>query len=263
MKFNQEKCKHLHIGKDSSIINNYQLFGKDVIKDTTEKDLGIHIDNKLSFKEHINLKAKKANKVLGLIKRSFNYIYEPMFLILYKSLIRPQLEYGSNVWSVIYKKEEAKLENVQRRATKILKCLKDKDYNQRLKHLGLPSLEYRRQRSDLIQVYKIIKNIDRVDKNKLFPSSRTQNTTRGHDFKIYKKTCRTNLRKFSFSQRIVNPWNNLPRDIVNSDNVNSFKNSLNKFWKNNPVKFSPECYRPEAGNTCPNKEEKDLRSTCL
>ena len=66
-----------------------------------------------------------------------------MFLTLYKSLVRPHLEYGSSVWSVIFKKDAIQLENVQRRATKLIPNISNLSYENRLKHLGIPSLQYR------------------------------------------------------------------------------------------------------------------------
>ena len=88
---------------------------------TEEKDLGILIDDKLKFQQHINQQTKKANQRLGMIKRSFSYMDTEMFLTLFKSIVRPYLEYGSNVWFVIYKKEAIQIENLQRRATKLVK----------------------------------------------------------------------------------------------------------------------------------------------
>ena len=82
-----------------------------------EKDLGIAIDSKLNFQQHINIQVKKANKKLGIINRTFNYMDKEMFLILYKSLVRPHLEYGSVVWSVINKKKEA-IQCTNRKCTK-------------------------------------------------------------------------------------------------------------------------------------------------
>ena len=82
-----------------------------------EKDLGIIIDNKLNFQNHIN----KANQKLGLINRSFKYMDKDMFLQLFKSLVRPHLEYGSTVWSVANQKEAIIIKNVQRRATRLIK----------------------------------------------------------------------------------------------------------------------------------------------
>ena len=71
---------------------------------TEEKDLGIIIDDKLKFQQHINQQKNKANQRLGMIKRSFSYMDKEMFLTLFKSIVRPHLEYGRNVWYVIYKK---------------------------------------------------------------------------------------------------------------------------------------------------------------
>ena len=164
---------------------------------TEEKDLGIIIDNKLKFKQHINLQTKKANQRLGMIKRSFDFMDKDMFLTVFKSIVRPHLEYGSSVWSVIYNKEAIQLENVQRRATKLIKNIQHKTYTQRLKYLGLPSLQYRRLRADMIETYKILNNIDKVQYEQILPLNQT--TTRGHSKKLYKKNCRTNVRKYSFS----------------------------------------------------------------
>ena len=88
-----------------------------------------------------------------------------MFLSIYKSIVRPHLEYASGVWSPMFKKDKILLENVQRRATRLVKCLKHLSYEDRLRTLGLPSLEYRGERSDRIQVHKIMHGIDKVDKD--------------------------------------------------------------------------------------------------
>ena len=164
-----------------------------------------------------------------------------MFLSLYKALIRPHLEYASTVWSVIYKKDCISIENVQRRATRLLHGLKGLNYTQRMKELGLPSLQYRRSRADMVEVFKIIKNIDKCDKNKLFTIQQSVRT-RGHNQKIFKKQYRLELRKHFFSQRVINDWNNLPDELVNSDTVNQFKSRLNNFWKDRAIKFEPDCY---------------------
>ena len=95
--------------------------------------------------------------MLGVVKRSFAYIDIYMFLTLYKSLIRPYLEYGSNVWCIIHKKDVA-IENIQRRATKLVRSTSGFDYPTRLCTLGLPTLQYRRIRQDLIETYKILNN---------------------------------------------------------------------------------------------------------
>ena len=106
-----------------------------------------------------------------------------MFLHLYKSLVRPHLEYASPVWSPYLKKHQVALENVQRRATKLIKNLSQLSYKERLFQLGLPSIEYRRLRADMLQVYKILNNIDLPLTNNLLKAANC-NRTRGHNLKL-------------------------------------------------------------------------------
>ena len=70
----------------------------------SEKDLGVHIDHNINFQVHIGEIISKANKILGLIRRSFKYLNQDMFLTLYKTLVRSVLEYTSPVWSPRKKK---------------------------------------------------------------------------------------------------------------------------------------------------------------
>ena len=169
-----------------------------------------------------------------------------MFTTLYKRIVRPHLEYGSNIWSVMYKKEAIQIENVQRRVTKLVKNIQHLSYSDRSRYLGLPSLQYRRLRSDMVETFRIINNIDKLNSNKIFPKN--ENTTRGHKHKIYKKQCRTNIRKYSFSQRVVDTWNSLPAKVIESNTVNGFKNQLNSHWKDLEIKFKPDIYKPEVTN---------------
>ena len=157
-----------------------------VEKIAAEKDLGFIIDDKLTFSKHISTKIKVANRNLGLIFRTFIYIDKDIFLNLFKSIVRPHIEYTSLVWSPVFKKDMIALENVQRRATKLVKGITHLSYSDRLRKLGLSSLEYRREREDVIQVYKILYDIDKVDKSKLFTRSE-YTAKRGHSLKLLKK----------------------------------------------------------------------------
>jgi len=94
----------------------------------------------------------KANRILGMIRHIYSYLDNNNLVKLYTSLVRPILEYVYPAWSPLYKKESTLLENVQRRATKIVPKLKDLPYEDRLKALNLPSLFYRRARSDIIDI---------------------------------------------------------------------------------------------------------------
>ena len=101
----------------------------------------LYIDDKFYFREHITKKVNIANRNLGIIFRSFTYMNKDMFLNLYKSIMQPHIEYATKVWSPQYKKDKINLEIVQRRTAHLLKCIKHLSYPERLKTLGLPSLE--------------------------------------------------------------------------------------------------------------------------
>ena len=94
--------------------------------------------------------------MLGIIKRNFRGLHYDAFLMLYKAMVRSQLEYANSVWNPYHVQEIKALEQVQMRATKILPSLKNKPYEERLKILKLPTLKFRRQRGDMIETYKIL-----------------------------------------------------------------------------------------------------------
>ena len=106
----------------------------------SEKDLRAIINNKLTFTKHINSKIKIANRNLGLIFRTFTYIDKDIFLNLFKSLVRPHLEYASTVWCPVFKRDKVVIEFVYRRATKLVSNISQLSYSERLRALGLTSL---------------------------------------------------------------------------------------------------------------------------
>ena len=129
MFFNILKCHHLHIGINLDTEFKYEMTtseGKAVIEQVkSECDLGVTVDSRLKFRDHINKKVSIANRNLGIIFRTFTFIDKEMFLNLFKSMVRPRLEYGSPIWSPLYKKDKVIIENVQRRGTRMVKSLKD------------------------------------------------------------------------------------------------------------------------------------------
>ena len=114
-----------------------------------------------------------------------------MFLCLCKYLVRPHVECATTVWSPMYKKDAVVLENIQRRAiyTRMVNCSKHLPYNERLEKLGIPSLEYRRLRTDVIEVYKIVNQIDRIPIDKFFTIN-DEISTRSNGLKLFKKRSR-------------------------------------------------------------------------
>ena len=239
LKFHPEKCKTMRIGRSKVIDFEYKLKESmnPMEKSEAEKDVGVVIDENLNFERHMNEKINKANAVLGAIRRTFQYLDKITFKMLYTSMVRPILEYANPVWCPYKLKHVDMLENVQRRATKLIPGMKDMSYSERLEKLNLPSLSYRRHRGDLIEVYKIL--TDKYDRevSSNFFELRYEGTTRGHSLKIYKERSRLNIRKYSFKNRIVDIWNTLPQKIVECPTVMSFERNLDKYWNNQDKKF--------------------------
>ena len=134
--FNTDKCNSLHIGKANKR-QVYQMNGKSLDQVMEEKDLGVIIDNELKFHRQTATSVKKANRVLGIIKKSFSHLDESTLPLLYKTLVRPHLEYANVVWGPHFKGDIALLEKVQRRATKMVQQYKTLPYEDRLRALKL------------------------------------------------------------------------------------------------------------------------------
>ena len=233
LKFNKDKCKILHIGKKNPK-NKYYVGTeqeKQELEETDlEKDLGVFIDPNLDFKKHIKNVVKKASYLSYKILKNFTYRDANILVPLFKTLIRPILEYGNTIWSNGIKKYKNLVENVQRKFTKYIKGLTNIPYEERLKSIKLPSLEYRLIRGDMIQVFKIAnKYYDPITTESIFNFS-DNSRLRGHNFKIVKQN--TNKTKFSnfFTNRVVNTWNKLPSSIVNANSINEFKNLFDKHY---------------------------------
>ena len=235
--FNIQKCKVIHIGKGNPAFT-YQMKDKneniyELTTVTSEKDLGITFQHDMKFDIHINNIVNKANRLLGLVKRTFSYMDRDTFLIIYKSIIRPIIDYGDSVWNPSLKKHIQMIENIQRRGTKLVPELININYTDRLKMLNLPTLKYRRKRGDLIQVFKILNGHYDINWEDFFTldTDRTHNT-RGHSKKLVKHRTLTSLRQKSFCYRVVDHWNNLTEEIVTAKTVTSFKTLLDKHLVN-------------------------------
>ena len=155
---------------------------------------------------------------------------------LYKSFVRPYLEYGSVIWGPHFKEDQKKIEGVQRRATKIISGMHNLTYEERLEALNLPSLAFRRDTADMHTCYKIINGIVRIDPNEIFTFAPSR-ATRGHDKRLLRTKATKLFRINSFSQRVIKNWNSLPQDTINSSSLNIFKNKLDNLWKEKKFKF--------------------------
>jgi len=170
----------------------YELANTDSVS-----DLEVRFDSNLSFMDHINDKVNKAYGILGIIKRNFIYLDINSFVLLYKAMVRPHLEYANSVWWLYKKGDIEIIEKVQKRATKLIISLNKLSYVERLKQLQLPRLKYRRLHGYMIEVFKIVHNYyDSEAAVKL--NFNTFNTTRGNMYKLQKFMCQYNIRKYSF-----------------------------------------------------------------
>ena len=224
MKFNPEKCKCVHFGHGNPGFT-YKIQGREIESVMQERDLGVLVQGDLDWDSQVAKAVSQGNRILGLIYRTYDDKSAKNILQLYKSLVRPHLEYATQAWRPHKQKHIDLLENVQRRATRMITEYRNMTYEKRLEKSGLLSLEMRRLRADLIQVYKILHGIDDIPTETLFQKSESTQT-RGHNLKLYKKHSRLDVRKFFFSQRIISEWNALPSEIVNSGSVNEFKNRI-------------------------------------
>ena len=115
-------------------------------------------------------------------------------------------------------------------ATKIITELAEMPYEERLRAMELTTLEQRRERGDLIQVYKLVNGMDEVDNEKLILREEgTKRSTRSHSKKLMKGRCLRDVKKYSFPQRCIEAWNNLSEDVVSATSVHSFKEKLDKY----------------------------------
>ena len=224
------------VGYSEEVQYQYNMEGKILSNTVCEKDLGVYFDKSLNFDKHINTIINKANRNLGVIRRTFDYMDKSIFCHIFKGLIRPHLEYAAPVWSPYMVKHIEAIENVQRRATKMVPGLSNLEYPERLKLLKLPTLAYRRTRGDMITAFKIIKSGFDDSILEILPINDTG--LRGHSKKLCLGSFNKDIRKHNFSIRVRKLWNKLPQNVIDSKDVKHFEIALDEFWSNQDLKYN-------------------------
>ena len=117
------------------------------------------------------------------------------------------------------------MEAVQRKMTRMIQGLRNLPYKDRLKRLNLHSLERRRAREGMIEIFKWVKGINKENIDQVLEIS-SQDRTRGHGYKLEKLRFRIDLGRYWFTNRVANDWNRLDRSIVSAESIGSFKKTV-------------------------------------
>jgi len=228
LEFNFSKCKVMHVGHklNTKYLKNDTDGDMELSAVQEEKDLGVLFTSDLKASTLCTKSAAKARRIIGMVRLNFKRLDKNDFLVIYKTYIRPHLEYCIQAWSPHLIKDIQCLERVQKSATNLIPALKKYNYIDRLKKLGLMTLQIKRVRGDMIQVYKIMTGKDKIDREQLFQLADSNYALRGHSLKIRKDRRHLDIRKHFSRKRVVNTWNKLPQHVVDAPSVNSFKNRL-------------------------------------
>ncbi len=225
MQFNVKKCKVMHCGH-SNPRTPYTMGNEQLSTTEEERDVGVAVMATLKSSAQCAKAARTAATVLGQISRTFHYRDRFVFVRLYKQYVLPHLDFSSAAWSPWTDSDKEVLERVQRRMVAMVSGLTTKTYEDRLKELGMFTLEERRHQTDMIQVYKILNGHDRVDALQWFNHTYTAErlTRRAADpLNLVRGRSRLELRRNFFSQRVIENWNKVPEALKRARTVDAFK----------------------------------------
>ena len=228
----------MHVGHNNPKYE-YFMSGQKLETVESEKDIGVKIHRSLKPKHHCEEIVKKAKIVLQQISRSFHFRDRHIFLKLYKTYVRPHLEYCVQVWAPWTVAEKESIESVQKAAVGMISGLSGSTYEEKLTELHLDSLSKRRHIFDMVETFKIIRGHENVDANLWFQKidqNARQTRLTAHPLNLVRrKVSRTDVRNNFFSQRVINPWNNLPDEVKDARKVQSFKDELHKHLEAQPT----------------------------
>ena len=209
-----------------------------------EKDLGVWVDASMKPGKQCATAAKSANFALSQIQRAFHYRKKSYLVPLYKTFVRPKLEFASSAWSPWLEQDKKIMEKTQERLIRMLSDVKGNSYEEKLKDAGLTTLEKRRERGDALEAFKTINGFNHVDKNKWFKfeseearptRSNTTITAEGAKRRpdvIRGESARLEVRKNFYNVRISKKWNDIPDEVKTQKSVNAFKNAYDR-WASN------------------------------
>jgi len=229
MCFSPLKCEFLKITNNRDVILfNYFIQNTEIREVQETKYLGVTLNNNLKWSSHIQIISKKANSVLGFLRRNFSTCPTNVKSALYKSLVRPILEYACTVWSPHCQKDIQCIEAIQRRAARFaMNCYsKYQSVSNMIHQLNWPTLYDRRNKLKLMMMYKIVNGLTYVQRNLPLMYSNLDSSFRGHTYKFTQPATRIDCYKFSFFPSTIRLWNSLSSSVVRAGSLNQFKNNL-------------------------------------
>lgn len=224
---NIEKCCVLHIGKNNPKLS-YSIDGHRLAPVTHHADLGVTVCSDLGWSVHVGAITARAKQVTYLLGKTFKSSDVSTWAFLYKTYIRPILEYAGQVWWPSTKFDENLLESVQRWVTRMPYSHIRPSYEERLTIFDIPSFAERRSRGDLIFTFRAMNGHFGDEMKNVFQLN--TNSLRGHRLKLSREPFKTSPRQMYLPNRVFNAWNRLPDAVVESTSVNTFKNRLDE-WR--------------------------------
>ena len=228
LKFNISKCCVQHFGS-KNVKSDYKIDDKSLQKKILEKDLGVLFPINLKFNEHIDTIVKKANRQLGIIGRVFKTRNMDTIIPLYKTFVRPILEYNSVIWSPYMEKYDHQIERIQMRMFKLMNNVRSLSYKEKLKKANLLTLRARRIKHQLMIAFKIKNNDMDLCFDDFFEENHFKKT-RGNVLKLSLQKSRTKKYQNFFTCAIVKHWNKLKSSEIKVRTSNAFKASIRKYF---------------------------------
>ena len=231
--FSTSKCHMIHLGRGNKKYQ-YVMGGQILETVETEKDVGVLIHESLKPSLQCSKAAEKVNQVLGQLSRAVSYRDKNTFLKLFSVYVRPHLEYAVAAWCPWLQADKLMLEKVQRRAVSMVSNFRARNYEDKLVEAGMTTLEQRRERGDLIHMFRIMTGKDDVHYSTWFEKISDRvggaNTRAAAGYLNVEPPANSGeVRRHFFSQRVAVNWNSLPDSVKKSETVYMFKNRLDEF----------------------------------
>jgi len=202
------------------------MAGHQLQESKEERDIGVQVTSDLKPGAQCAKAAKTASMVLNQIVRAFHYRDRNIFVKLYRQYVMPHLEFAGPAWAPWTRADIEVLEKVQRKAVGMVSGLNARSYEERLKELGMCTLEERRHQQDMIQTFKIIRGFDYVDSSYWFVMAKDrEQVTRltAGPLNINPQRSRLEIRRHYFSRRVTDSWNKIPARLKQARTIDAFK----------------------------------------